>query len=126
MDNLLKTLKEHLVVMVEEIDNYTHANSGDIIIKKEDFKYLNHLELNNNYGHVFEYKSGIKFTLFSNSQTSLYKSVIYSALMDGSLEVLILNKRDDFEVGKHVINYSLETEIKTNLRNLYRPIKEDD
>ena len=71
---------------------------------------------------MFEFKNGIKFIL-SNDSRFTYSNSIYLALMNNSLDVLILKKREDFEFEGHLINYELETEIKTQLRNLYRPIK---
>lgn len=125
MEDLLKKLKEHLSAMIEEIDNYIPNNLEDIIIKKQDFKHLHHLRISQNNGHLFEYKDGIKFVLY-NSYPNDYHQEVYSAIMDGSLEVLILNKRDDYEKDGHIINYVLETRIKTNLRNLYRPMEEEN
>jgi hypothetical protein len=126
MENLLKNLRDHLSAMIEEIDAYTHYEDQDIIIKSKEFKHLRHRGKLNSYVNVFEYKDGIKFTL-RVSQSYGYDYKIYQGLMDGSLDMLILNKRtEDHETDGHIINYTLEPYVDTKLRNLYRPFEDID
>lgn len=125
MNDLLIKLRQQLVSMIEEIDSYKIPHDDVIIIKKEDFKAINYLGKLNSYLHAFEYKNGVKFTL---GESSSYPDELetYKKLSDGTLDILILNKR--FEAFKsrsgHEINYNLENKIKTNLRNLYNPLEE--
>jgi len=125
MNDLLKSLREHLTAMIEEIDNYTHADSDNIIIYKKDFKFIKYNGKLNSYIHVFEYKEDIKFTLRLSSSYP-YELKIYKDITNGTLDFLILNKIKGYSDGSQVINYSLEPVINTKLRNLYSPLKQED
>ena len=121
MNDLLFKLRQQLISMIEEIDNFKTDSEDTLILKKEDFKSLNYLGKLNSYVHVFEYKNGVKFTL-SESTSYPHDLGTYRKLMNGSLELLILNKREkEFLSSGHTINYELENINQTVLRNLYFP-----
>lgn len=108
--------------MIEEIDNYTHANSDDIIISKESFKYLKHdraSRFNSNF-ECFSYKNGIYFRFQMND---IYEKSLYERIMEGKLDSLILVKLDKgFTYLNHKIQYEIESKQNTLLRKEYRPI----
>lgn len=126
MKDLLKNLREHLSAMIEEIDNYTQADSDTIIIiRKEDFKYLKHeRRATYNYKfHVFSYKNEFYFRLYMNE---VYKQSLYEKIMKGELDSLILIKLEkEYTYSGFQIQYEIETEENTLLRKAYRPIAEN-
>lgn len=125
MNDLLSKLRQQLISMIEEIDNFK-ADSGDtLILKKEDFKALKYLGKLNSYIHLFEYKEGMKFIL-RQGDSYPYDLKTYKKLMDGTLEVLILTKCEkEYISSGHSINYELEDIHKTILRNLYKTAEEE-
>lgn len=129
MSDLLIKLRQQLVSMIEEIDNCKIALDDTIIIRREDFKSIKFLFYigNNVNSNLFEYKNGVKFILGSEKDFKGYNNETYNKLMDGTLEVLILNKRNSVlnSLG-YSINYELEPKKKTTLRNLYSPIIDEN
>lgn len=116
MKDLLKNLREHLSALIEEIDNYTHANSEDIIISKEDFKYLKHerASSNNFRSEIFSYKNEIYFKL---NMRDIYERSLYESIMEGKLDSLILlklNKKINY------LNYEIKYEIESKQNTLLR------
>ena len=90
MKDILINLKEQLQSMVETIENYIGEPSGDVIIRKEDLRYLKWIgQLNNNY-HVFEYRNILKFAL-KEDDSNLYPMNTFKNLMNGTLDRIILN-----------------------------------
>jgi hypothetical protein len=125
MKDLLKNLRIHLSAMIEEIDNYTQANSEDIIIQKKDFKYLKSI-YGNNIPAIMEFKNNIKFAFWGGST---YHSKLYNELLNGSLKELILIKipEKDFKSYQGIkLNYKIESEVNTKLRKAYNPITRDE
>ncbi|MGZ9676405.1 hypothetical protein [Flavobacterium sp. GNP001] len=119
MKDLLIKLRRQLAAMIEEIDNYNIPSDDTIFIKKEDLKWIKYLGKLNSYINVFEYKQEVIFTLRVSSSYP-YDYEIYNKLMDGTLEILILNKREEEYVDSgHLINYTLEDKKNTILRDLY-------
>lgn len=126
MNDLLLKFRQQLISMIEEIDNYKADIEDTLILKREDFKSLNYLGKLNSYIHVFEYKNGVKFTL-RNSSTYSHDFETYRKLMNGTLEFLILNKKEkEYTSSGYTINYELENKNKTVLRNLYFPPEPDN
>jgi hypothetical protein len=124
MNDLILKLRQQLISMIEEIDNFKTASENTLIIKKADFKSINYLGKLNSYIHLFEYKNGAKFILRQGASYP-YDLETYQKLMNGTLEILILTKRENEYISSgHSINYELEDKHKTILRNLYSPIEE--
>jgi hypothetical protein len=117
MKDLIIKLRQQLVSMIEEIDNYNIPLDATIFIKKEDLKWIKYLGKLNSYRHEFEYKNGIKFNLGVSPSYPLEQDC-YKKLIDGSLELIILNKKENSDGSSY---YVLEDPIKTKLRNLYNP-----
>ena len=121
MKDLILNLRNQLVSMIEEIDNYNIPLDDTIFIKKEDLKWIEYKGnkgTKNNPRHEFEYKNDVKFSLNPVSYYPLELDC-YKKLMDGTLELLILNKKENSDGSLY---YVLEDPIKTKLRNLYNPI----
>jgi hypothetical protein len=119
MNDLIIKLRQQLVSMIEEIDNYNIPKDDTLFIKKEDLKWIKYLGKLNSYINVFEYKQEAVFTLRVSSSYP-YDYEVYNKLMDGTLEILILNKREEeYQDSGHRINYNLEEKNNTILRNLY-------
>ena len=78
----------------------------------------------NSYIHVFEYKEGIKFTLRVSPSYS-YDYKIYQDFTNGSLDLLILNKQDEYKNGGQIINVvpDLDMVIIINADNRKVPIE---
>lgn len=126
MKDLIIKLRQQLVSMVEEIDNYIIPLNDTIFIKKEDLKWIKYLGKLNSYLHEFEYKNEVRFKL-GNSSTYPLEQTVFLKLINGTLESIILNK---FSYKAHdseeqIIYYKLEDPIKTKLRNLYNPQDEE-
>jgi hypothetical protein len=124
MKDLIIKLRQQLVSMIEEIDNYNIPLDDTIFIKKEDLKWIKYLGKLNSYINVFEYKQEVIFTL-RVSTSYPYDYEVYNKLMDGTLEILILNKREEEYLDSgHLINYTLEDKKNTILRDLYNTEKQ--
>lgn len=128
MKDLLINLKEQLESMIETIENYIGEPSGDVIIRKEDLRYLKWIgQLNNNY-HVFEYRNILKFAL-KEDDSNLYPMNTFKNLMNGTLDRIILNvKSTPYLSSGHLLTHDIENHNKTKLRDLYNQIptfKED-
>ena len=117
MKDLIIKLRQQLVSMIEEIDNYNIPLDDTIFIQKEDLKWIKYLGKLNSYLHKFEYKGEVKFNLGVSSSYPLELDC-YKKLMDGTLELIILNKKENSDGSSY---YVLEDPIKTKLRNLYNP-----
>jgi len=123
MSDLLIKLRQQLVSMIEEIDSYNLPLNETIFIRKDDLKWIKYLGKLNSYIYVFEYKNEVKFTLRVSSSYS-YELAKYKELMEGTLEILILKKRNkEYEHSRFSINYDLEEPENTKLRNLYNSPK---
>jgi hypothetical protein len=119
MNDLLLKLRQQLTSMIEEIDSFNNHNEDTIFIKKEDFKSISFLGNSTVHSYIFEYQNGVKFILDA-AKKNPYHHETYTKLMNGTLELLILNKLDKEHISKgHTINYKLEVLNKTLLRNLY-------
>jgi hypothetical protein len=122
MKDLLFRLKKQLKSMLETIENHIELPSDEIMIRKEDLKYL-HWRGNSRYGiktHVFEYKFDVKFRLY---EANSYQGSIYEKIMDGSIDRIILNKiQSNAKIDLDNVTHNLEDENETKLRDLYRPI----
>lgn len=120
MNEFLIKLKEQLLAIVEEIDNYSSPSGDLIFIKKEDFRWISHLGRLNSNIHIFEYKDGMKFLVSDNL-------TIYKNLMKGTLDEIILQKKENATEGSdgHLINYELEGFHHKTLRKLYKEPKAD-
>ncbi len=94
---------EALSVLIKEFIN--SQNEERIVLKKEDFgriKYLSKTQRNNNYVHLLDYNDGCIFILSENDS---YQHEHYAKLMNGELDRLILNKRDNFLFdNKYILN----------------------
>lgn len=124
MNDLLFKLRQQLTSMIEEIDNFKSVPLNTIFIKKVDFKSIKYIAETSSSKHVFEYQKGVKFILY-NHENIPYHLETYTKLMNGTLELLILNKCDKVHTTRgYSINYEIENENKTRLRNIYVPIEE--
>ena len=123
MTDLIIKLRQQLVSMIEEIDNYNILLDDTIFIKKEDLKWIKYLGKSNSYIHEFEFKNKVKFSLRVSSSYPLDLDC-YNKLMNGTLELIILNKFPNEVADSEALTvfYKLEDPIKTKLRNLYNPI----
>lgn len=123
MKDLIIKLRQQLVSMIEEIDNYNIPLDDTIFIKKEDLKWIKYLGVINSFVYEFEYKNEVKFILRVSNQFPLDVDC-YNKLMNGTLELIILNKLSHkvADSGEQIVKYVLENPIKTKLRNLYNPI----
>ena len=128
MNDLLLKLREQLLAIVEEIDNFNISLDDTISIRKEDFKWLKFLD-NSNSANIFEYKEDIKFILHTDDYNP-YENSIYNQLMNGTLEVLILEKRKGSGITYKInnksiqVNYKVQEQQNTLLRNLYSTPKD--
>ena len=121
MKDLILNIRNQLVSIIEEIDNYNIPLDDTIFINKEDMKWIEFIGKNgtkNNPIYEFEYKNGVKFSLRNDPYFTL-EYEFYNKLMDGTLELIILNKKVSSDGSSF---YVLEDPIKTKLRNLYNPI----
>ncbi len=72
-----------------------------------------------NSQHIFNYDNRCVFILYEDSNRS-YSGRQFSNLMEGTLDRLILNKRENILVEKQFqINYELERIERTKLFDLY-------
>lgn len=117
MKDLIIKLRQQLVQIIEEIDSYDIPDDGTIFIQKEDLKWIQYLGKSNSYIHQFEYKNEVKFNLRASSSYPLDFET-YKDLLAGTLELIILNKKESSDGSSY---YVLEDPIKTKLRNLYNP-----
>ena len=107
-------------MFVASINEYFESTRQDvIIINKEDFDKIKHLGKINSYIHLFEFNNEILFTL-PNSDSYPYANSHFVKLFSGELERIILNKLENpWKENNLFVNYELESEHKTKLRNLY-------
>ena len=123
MNEFLIKLRKQLVAILEEIDKFNVPLDHTISIKKVDFKSIKFLGSPNDSFLVYEYKKDINFGL--SIAYSPYHKAIYNQLMNGTLEELNLEQNpisDKFisiGMNKVLLNYRLEDEQNTIIRNLY-------
>lgn len=119
MKEKLLIIKEQLEHLTKSINEYLESTAQEeIIIKPETFQKIKYLGITNHGVRVFDYDNGAIFIL---SSTYVYQNDKYEKLLSGNLERLILRKIDVPEVwGKWSVNYVLESEVETKLRELYR------
>lgn len=119
MKEKLLIIKEQLDHLTKSINEYLESTAQEeIIIKPENFQKIKYLGITNHGVRVFDYDNGSIFIL---SSTHVYQNDKYEKLLSGNLEKLIIRKIDVPEVwGKWSVNYVLESEVETKLRELYR------
>jgi hypothetical protein len=115
----IKKQLENLNTLINEFLN--SQNEERIVLKKENFGRIRYLSKtngrNDKYWHILDYNDGCIFLLNDNDS---YEHDHYTKLMNGELDRLILNKRDNYVVDhKYVLNYKLEPIERTKLHDLY-------
>tara|TARA_R110001592_G_scaffold295677_2_gene565926 strand:+ start:1279 stop:1620 length:342 start_codon:yes stop_codon:yes gene_type:complete len=112
--------------MIEEIDNYTHEDHDNVVIDKNNFTHVDCIDSEENK-KIFKFKDEIIFILDINSyhsaSTSFYEKDIYKKLLDGTLDMLILNKLDEpILLDSYRVNYKIESYENYSLRRTYKKI----
>jgi hypothetical protein len=121
MSTELIKIKDQLESLLISINDFLSANSkNEIIIYKDEFHKIRHLGIISSTNlNVFDFSNGKIFTLH-NHHSSPYDQIHYQKLMSGDLDRIILRKRDSiWEKQGWSINFSLESEIETKLRDTY-------
>jgi hypothetical protein len=114
----VKILSERLTKVINEYFDFVELER--VIVKKEQFYKIRHLGKLNLYFHVFDYCNGMLFTLPDSKYSNDYETLIYSKLMSGELEQLVINKKKTpINFSGYKINYELEPIESTKLFNLY-------
>jgi len=119
MKDKLLLIKEQLEQLTISINDYLESTAKEeIIIKPENFDRIKYLCSYTNTGSIFSYNNGAIFVLNPNSK---YEKEHYDNLLAGKLDRLILKKRNTpHHLGVWIINYDLESEVETKLRDLYK------
>jgi hypothetical protein len=116
---------ENLSFLINEFLN--SQNEERMVLYMEDFGRIKYLsksnERNKNYWHILDYNDGCSFIL---SDYDSYDREHYTKLMNGELDRLILNKRDNSAVdAKYILNNKLEPIERTKLHDLYGSIEDE-
>jgi len=121
MSELLNQLKDALAAVIAELERQEAVplNQDTLIIPKEEFKYLKYEGKPDNFWIIFSFKQEVCFGFWSRYE---YENQLYQALMQNKLERIILHKRKDplsFRNERILLNYRIEDEENTKLRELY-------
>lgn len=122
MSTELIKIKDQLESLLISINDFLSANSkNEIIIYKDEFHKIRHLGLVSKAFEVLGFENGVIFTLNNFSSFSVsYEQMHFQKLISGELDRIILRKRESiWDIDGFVINYQLESEIKTKLRDTY-------
>lgn len=121
MSTELLKIKDQLESLLISINDFLLENSkNEIIIHKDEFHKIRHLGIISSSSiNIFDFSDGKIFAL-QNDHSSPYHQIHYQKLMSGDLDRIILRKRDSiWEKQGWSINYSLESEVETKLRDTY-------
>jgi hypothetical protein len=122
MNEKLSEINKQLETLTALINEYQESLLQErVIITKDDFnkiEYLGRAQSNSIY-QVFNYSDGMLFEL-PNDNSKSYKNNHYIKLMAGELDRLILNRMPSMlKSGSFLLNYELESEERTKLKDLY-------
>lgn len=122
MNEQLSEINKQLETLTALINEYQESLMQErVIITKDNLhkiEYLGRSKFNANY-HVFNFSDGMLFTL-PNDNTKSYQNNNYIKLMAGELDRLILNRISvPHNSTEFMINYELESEERTKLKDLY-------
>lgn len=125
MVNDLKEIRDRLNLLVQEVERLeSFLSQGELIIEKNDFKYLKEKGKLNSYRHVFEFLNGVFFELPDtpgSSNTYSYEFSIYKGLLSGDLEKLVLLKLEkEYTHEGFLITHKVEDRVNAKLREKYR------
>jgi hypothetical protein len=121
MSELLNQVKKTLAAVIAELERQEAVplNQDTLIIPKEEFKYLKYEGNPENSLIIFSFKQEVCFSFLSRNE---YQNQLYRALMQNKLERIILHKREtpvQYGNGSYLVNYRIEDEENTKLRELY-------
>jgi len=122
----LKEIKEKLNELIQEVERLENSIHGEeIILEKKDFDKLKRIGTRGKW-QVFQFFNGPVFELKSETGNEhdyyRYEFSIYRALLEGSLDRIILLKRNtEFKTNEgYIITHDIEKEVDTKLRDTYR------
>lgn len=120
----LKEIKEKLNQLIQEVEKLENSIHGEeIIIEKKDFDKLKRIG-STDHVQVFQFFNGPLFILRPDTGDE-YQSSIFKALLDKSLDRIILLKREKLlrikvDSEEVLITHKVEDIIDTKLRDSYR------
>lgn len=125
----LKEIKEKLNLLIQEVEQLENSIHGEeIIIEKKDFKFLKRIGKRGSL-QVFQFFEKVVFELAGDDKInyaghSKYEFSIFKALLEGSLDRIILIKISEEVKTKEgfILTHKLEEEVDTKLRDAYRGI----
>lgn len=119
VDEKLIEIRKQFEVLNTLINEFLDSQKQDrIVLKRDDFKLIKYLGFTYNM-RILDYNDGCIFHLRDDN---VYHKEHYDKLMNGTLERLIINRRDNIFIrDNYKINYELESVERTKLNDLYRP-----